>query len=135
MEIRAIDLQQVLPIRHQVLWPNEPIEYCIVDGDETAEHFGAFLNNKLVCVASIYLDNTHARLRKFATLPAYQTQGIGSAMIQFIIHFLSNKQMTRFWCDARESALPFYQRFNMKEEGNRFYKNGVPYFKVSLNLV
>lgn len=134
MEIRAIDLEQVLPIRHQVLWPKEPIEYCLVDGDESAQHFGAFSNNQLVCVASIYLDGTQARLRKFATLPDYQAQGFGSAMIQYIVQFLAQHQISKFWCDARESALPFYQRFGMQEEGKRFYKNGVPYFKTSLKI-
>lgn len=134
MNIQTITLQEALPVRHQVLWPNKPIEFCIVKGDEAGVHFGAKIDNKIVSVASIYIDNREARLRKFATYSSYQGRGIGTAILEHILNYLRNQDVDYFWCDARESAINFYQRFNMKSNGKRFYKSDVPYVKMSVDI-
>ena len=134
MEIRNISWEQTIPLRQSVLWPNKPPEYCHVDGDNDAMHFGAFANDKLVCVASVYISSNRARLRKFATKTDYQGQGIGSQMLKFILHSLNKTVVKFFWCDARESALSFYQRFGMQPCGERFYKAEVSYFKMEVTL-
>jgi len=134
MEIRNISWEQTIPLRHNVLWPKKPPEYCHVEGDQDALHFGVFTNDELVCVASVYLKSDKARLRKFATKTDYQGQGIGSQMLKFILHSLKNTEAKVFWCDARESALSFYQRFGMQPYGERFYKADVSYFKMEVAL-
>lgn len=105
-----------------------------MEGDEHARHYGAYLDQTLVSVASIYIDGSQARLRKFAILSQYQGQGIGSELLDSILQQLKNDGITHFWCDARESALGFYARFGMQPEGTRFYKVDVPYFKLARAL-
>lgn len=39
------------------------------------------------------------------------------------------------WCDARQSALPFYARFGFAAAGDVFYKGDVPYLQMSRRLV
>ncbi len=134
MVIRDISWEQTIPLRHSILWPNKPPEYCHVEGDRDALHFGAFTNDELVCVASVYLKSNQARLRKFATKVDCQGQGIGSKMLTFILHSLKNTETKFFWCDARESALTFYQRFGMLPYGERFYKADVSYFKMKVTI-
>ncbi|MEW6992467.1 GNAT family N-acetyltransferase [Colwelliaceae bacterium 6441] len=134
MDIRTISWQETIPLRHSVLWPMKPPEYCHVEGDHDALHFGAYLNDELVCVASVYLSIDKARLRKFATNATYQNQGIGSKMLSFILNELENTSAKIFWCDARESALGIYQRFGMQPYGERCYKAEVSYYKVAVNL-
>jgi len=134
MEIKSISWKETIPLRHQVLWPNKPPEFCKVDGDEEGLHFGAFINNELVCVASIYLTAEKARLRKFATDVRFQNQGVGSKMLNFILLDLKKTPATFFWCDARESAVGFYKRFKMYQCGERFYKSDVAYFKMEVAL-
>jgi len=134
ISIHTIIWQDAMPIRHQVLWANKPIEHCQVEGDEEAEHFGAFVDNVLVGVASIYRDDNQARLRKFAVLPEYQSLGIGSSMIRCVLESFKFSPVEYFWCDARESALAFYEKFGMQVEGERFYKSDVPYYKMKLAL-
>ncbi|WP_235938602.1 GNAT family N-acetyltransferase [Thalassotalea algicola] len=123
-----------MPIRHRVLWPDKPPEFCHIDGDAEAMHFGAFVNEILVCVASIYVDKNKARLRKFATDTSYQGQGVGSIMLNHIVQYLKKIQTEFFWCDARESALGIYQKLGMKKCSERFYKADVAYFKMELAL-
>ncbi|MBB1386750.1 GNAT family N-acetyltransferase [Pseudoalteromonas sp. SG45-5] len=134
MQICKISSEQTMLLRQRVLWPNETTEFCRVDGDEDASHFGAFINDNLVCVASVYLTQGKARLRKFATDTDYQNQGVGSEMLNHIIQSLKSTEANLFWCDARESALGFYRRFGMTPYGVRFYKQGIPYFKMKLAL-
>ena len=134
MEIRPICWEETIPIRQRVLWPNKPPEYCHLEGDPDASHFGAFIQGQLVCVASIYFNSNKARLRKFATLEEYQGQGVGTQMLHFILQSLRKTGIKIFWCDARETALTFYRRFDMQPIGERFYKADVPYFKLQVTL-
>lgn len=110
-EIKNISWEQTIPLRHGVLWQNKPSEYCHVHGDNDGLHFGAFINDDLVCVASVYLKSDKARLRKFATDARYQDQGIGSKMLNLIIQSPKNYHTKFFWCNAWESTLGFYKRF------------------------
>jgi predicted GNAT family N-acyltransferase len=134
MEIRVITWEQTIPLRQSVLWPNKQPEYCYGAGDSEGFHFGAFIDDALVCVASVYLTLNKARLRKFATDIRYQQQGIGSKMFIFIIESLKSRQVKTLWCDARESALDFYKRFGMQASSDRFYKEDVSFFKMEVEL-
>lgn len=133
--IARIRPEQTLPLRQKVLWPSLSQQECVVDGDEQAQHYGLFLNNeqgeKLVCVASIYLLEKEARLRKFATLTEHQGQGLGSQMLNHILGNLTQNGFEKFWCDARITAADFYQRFGMQMEGHPFLKRDVIYIRMS----
>ena len=134
MEIRTIPWQQTIPLRHSVLWPSKPPEFCHIDGDPEGLHFGVFINGAVVCVASVYVNHNKARLRKFATDERYQNQGIGSKLLAHIINYLKGSQIEYFWCDARETALGLYKRFGMYKCSERFYKADVAYFKMEVVL-
>jgi len=134
LQITSITWQETLPIRHQVLWPNKPISFCQVEGDAQASHYGVFYQQKLVCVASIYINDGSARLIKFATLPSFQKQGIGSKMINHLINELKAQGINYLWFDARMTSLSFYKKFDFKSEGQVFYKSQVAYYKMYRNL-
>jgi len=87
----------------------------------------------LICVASIYIHNKSARLRKFATYAEHQGKGYGSTMLTHILSLLKKQNIEYFWCDARQTATHFYQRFGLKTEGTLFYKAHVPYYKMSVS--
>ncbi|HAS6548312.1 TPA: GNAT family N-acetyltransferase [Vibrio parahaemolyticus] len=133
MDIRKVSTAEVLPIRHLVLWPDKSPSFCEVEGDRSAIHYGAFVDGKLVCVASVYNNGLEARLRKFATLPEHQRKGIGTKVIMHLINDLKRENVSYFWCDARTSALSFYQKFGLCVEGEEFQKSNVSYFKMSVS--
>ena len=133
-QIKPIPAQDTLPLRHKVLWPDHPVEHSMVDGDDDARHFGGFLEGKLVCVASLFKDADSVRLRKFATDPAFQGQGLGTQMLAHLLEEAKAEGAITFWFDARESALPFYQRNGYHPEGERFFKSNVPYRRVRRDL-
>jgi len=134
LKIIALHWKDTLPIRHKVLWPNKEPEFCIVEGDTDALHFGVSLHNEIICVASLYLDVRSARLRKFATLSKFQGRGIGSYMLNFLVEELKKHDVNYLWFDARESAIGFYKRLGFHSLGELFYKNDVSYYKMYANL-
>ncbi|WP_394182392.1 GNAT family N-acetyltransferase [Marinomonas posidonica] len=134
LAIRKIDAETTLPLRQQVLWPNKTIEECRVEDDDFGEHYGVDKQGLLVCVASVFIQQDTARLRKFATLEAFQRQGIGQFVLSRIIEDLKASGVRIFWCDARESASSLYQRFGMTASGERFYKGDIPYRRMSVSF-
>ena len=116
------------------------MEECRVEDDESGEHFGVYIGDKLVCVASIFMTERVrnkeqvARLRKFATIEEYQGKGIGSFVLKHIMDVLQQQSVNVFWCDARENAMSLYERFGMIPQGERFFKGDIPYRKMSVTL-
>ncbi|MEH6452379.1 MAG: GNAT family N-acetyltransferase [Psychromonas sp.] len=134
MKIVAINSEQTLSIRHQVLWPHKTPEFCKVPDDLQAWHFAVVKDRQIITVASLYPDGDTIRLRKFATLPEFQGQGAGSLIIDFFLTDLTDKGFKTFWFDARASAVDFYTRFGFSIEGECFYKSDVAYYKMSRQL-
>lgn len=129
--IRTITAADTYPLRHQVLWPEQPLDFVKVPEDEAGYHYGYFVKNELVSVISLFIDTKHhARFRKFATHPNYQKKGIGTALLQAVFEEAVLQKATQIWCDARLEAAPFYQRFGMYQEGVIFYKGPIPYVKM-----
>ena len=133
--IQEISPTQTYPLRHQVLWPDEPIEFVKVPDDEEGIHLGYFLDEKLVSVISLFVDDYKiARFRKFATHPDLQRKGIGSQLLKATFERAQSAGASMLWCDARLDAQPFYERFGMKPEGGIFHKGAIPYVKMSTTL-
>lgn len=134
MNVIELHWQDTIAIRHQVLWPNEAPEFCKVESDSDALHFGVSIDDEIVCVASIYLEAKSARLRKFATLSESQGRGVGSFMLNYLVNKLKEHEINYLWFDARESAVGFYKRLGFNSTGALFYKNEIPYYKMFSHL-
>lgn len=134
MEIKNLNWKDTLDIRHRVLWPNKSKTFCFVEGDKHANHYGAFVKGSLIGVASTYKNDDSVRLRKFAADNNFQGKGLGSQLLTYIIETERSNGLLKFWCDARTSAVNFYEQFELSKEGDVFYKSGVSYYKMSLNL-
>ncbi|PSV48298.1 hypothetical protein C9J47_07160 [Photobacterium indicum] len=78
------------------------------------------------------MDGDKARLRKFATLLEFQNNGIGTKVIKHIISELKDSSVDYFWCDARTSALGFYEKLGLQKQGIEFKKSGVLYYKMAV---
>lgn len=83
MKVEALTVEEVLPVRHAVLWPNEPVAFCRVAEDEAGEHFGVRQSGEVVCVASVFFEGDAARLRKFATRAECQGRGLALWCLRF----------------------------------------------------
>ncbi|MFP5519584.1 MAG: GNAT family N-acetyltransferase [Bdellovibrionia bacterium] len=127
--IRRISAQDTLYLRQKVLKPFLQKEECLVEGDllETTHHWGFFLENQLVSVAT-FIAETHPdfsakksyRLRGMATDLDFAGMGIGSKLLKFSEQELINQNVDFLWFNARIKAFPFYVRLGFQFYGEMF---------------
>jgi GNAT superfamily N-acetyltransferase len=128
MVIECISADLTRSIRHQVLWQHKPsLDVCVLDTDNVIDafHLGVRFESELISVGSFfpqthhhfYQDNVY-RLRAMATLPNFHGRGSGRALIEFALQLLRERNANLLWCDARLSAVGFYQRlgFSVDDE-------------------
>ena len=127
LEIKEIEAEETYSIRHQVMWPNKPLEFVILDNDDIAKHFGLFKGYTLVSVISLFTDGKRAQFRKFATLSSFHGNGYGSLLLKHLLASISQTNVTTLWCNARKDKTSFYERFGLTQTSNRFVKSGVSY--------
>jgi GNAT superfamily N-acetyltransferase len=131
-DICAISAEATYPLRHQVLWPDQPLDYVKVENDAAGQHFGAFRGEELLAVISLFVDGTEARFRKFATRPDCQGQGFGTALLKHVFAEARRQGANRIWCDARQDSAGFYASFGMQSEGQVFFKGAVAYVRMAM---
>jgi GNAT superfamily N-acetyltransferase len=127
MKIKVIDAQQTFQIRHEVMWPNAPLDYVKLDDDAKGLHYGAYVDGKLVSVVSLFINGAEAQFRKFATLHAYQGKGLGTALLKFVIKEAEGRGAMRIWCNARADKTDFYKKFGLVKTQSTFTKKGQDY--------
>jgi GNAT superfamily N-acetyltransferase len=127
-----ISVEQISPqltwrVRHDVLHPDKLIGEMELDEDAGGMHFGAFMENKLVGVVSLFKHGNDFQLRKFAVLPEFQNKGAGRALLQRLLDEAKRDGAIRIWCNARTNAIPFYIKHGFEHTGRLFSKNGHSY--------
>jgi GNAT superfamily N-acetyltransferase len=132
--IKSIASEATYALRHQVLWPDKPLDYVKIAEDADGYHLGAFRQDDLVAVISLSISGVEARFRKFATRPDCQRQGIGSQLLRHVLEEARRLGATRIWCDARLDSAAFYARFGMRLEGEILYKGPVAYVRMACAL-
>jgi ribosomal protein S18 acetylase RimI-like enzyme len=127
IDIRFISTEETYKIRREILRKNIPLtEKNKDDFDEDTFHLGAFVDDKLVSVATFMQNNHHYfkgfqyRLRGMATLDAFQGQGLGKALIISAEEILKQKNVDVLWCNARVVAIDFYKKLGFKIKGSKF---------------
>ena len=132
--IRPIDTAEARPLRHAVLRPNQPFEATLYPLDDQPEsgHFGAFLEDRLAGVASVYheaqpgdTDPRAWRLRGMATYEKQRGRGIGSALMQACFGHIRTHGGAVLWFNARTTAAGFYSRFGFTVKGDVFDIEGI----------
>lgn len=126
LRIRATDTHQ---IRHKMLRSSGTLEDCVFQGDydELTFHLGAFVEKKLVSVASFYFERNDKfpeahqyRLRGMATLPEHQGLGLSSALLKTAFPVIKQNQCGLLWCNAREKAMGYYLKVGFHPNGDLF---------------
>ena len=126
-EIHKINSDEVLNIRHKVMWPNKSIDYVRLQNDSDGKHFGLFINNKLISVISLFIKNNEAQFRKFATLKHEQGKGYGTILLNKIINLVVTDDIYKLWCSARVDKTEYYLKFGLTITDKKFNKGGVEY--------
>lgn len=129
IEIRSVELSEVLPVRGVVLRPDEEprVTISLVDTHPDAVHLVAYIDGVAVGVASSGPepfpgdgDPVAYRLRGFAVLPAYRRQGIGRSLLSELKRHLAERGCELWWAYARTAALTTYREAGFHTVGVEF---------------
>jgi len=130
VEVRLCPVEEILPLRWEILRPGFPRESAIFAGDEEPGtfHVGAFLRGDLVGVASYYREPLPEKpelpnawqLRGMATRPDVRGSGLGRAVLELGEREARARGGAFLWCNARVVAVGFYQRHGWETLGDQF---------------
>ncbi|MCO4795379.1 MAG: GNAT family N-acetyltransferase [Bacteriovoracaceae bacterium] len=144
MKVLRVNAIDTYPIRQQMLRTDSPIERCKFTGDEEDQtfHLGAFMDSKLVSVASFYFEKHpeldepfQFRLRGMATLPEYQGKGLSTELLNMAFPIIKQNFCHLVWCNARVSAVEFYQKVGFEKVGEEFDIPGIgPHLLMYKNI-
>ena len=124
----------LLPLRASVLRPGQPLLAARWPGDAAAEHYVAEApsGDEIVGVASVFsaplgADGPNGQLRGMAVDPAARGAGVGLALLRAV----EAAHPDGLWCNARVSALGFYESAGWRVISEEFEISGVgPHVKM-----
>lgn len=134
MLIKEITAAETWPIRQKVMWPDKPIEFIQIDGDDSAVHYGLYTGELLVSVISCFIENEAMQFRKFATVQEHQGKGIGTSLLNFVIQEAKNKSIKKIWCNARTDKKIFYEKFGLTDTNKGFIKSGIAFTIMEIKI-
>jgi GNAT superfamily N-acetyltransferase len=137
MEIHKMPAEATYALRAKVLRPGQPAAASRYPLDEKAVHFCA-LEEGTVCStvtahpenSPLFHDARQWRIRGMATEPAWQGKGLGRAVLLELFSWARGNGVSFFWCNARERAIPFYEKMGFQVEGDLFEVPGIGPHKV-----
>jgi predicted GNAT family N-acyltransferase len=137
--MNTITIEQIRPehtwrLRQEILYPELKLNEMAMEEDNHGYHFGAFKDNKIVAVVSLFQKGTDFQFRKFAVANDVQGIGIGKTMLQYITDFAVTGGGTRIWCNARDTAVAFYAKYGFVSTGELFTRGGFNYEIVEKDL-
>ena len=137
-------VEQVRPeltfrLRQLVLRPGRPAEEAFFPGDHdaTSGHFAAYVDHVVVGVASVLSEAEPDReaepqagagvwrLRGMAVDPEHRGAGAGLSLLARVRDFVSRSGGGLIWCNARVSALGFYEGAGFVTVGEQWEEPGI----------
>jgi len=141
--VKFIPLTLALGLRSSVLRNGLPLEQCMFPTDELEGvfHLAYEVDGKIGTVATFFPQNlpTHHnmgyQLRGMATDPAFNRKGFGTAVLHFAIEYIKKTNAGYIWCNARSSAVKFYEKLGFELISDEFQIDGIgPHYKMILNF-
>lgn len=135
-----LSIEQITPyltwrVRRDVLYQGKYIHDMEMDEDNDGYHFGAFKDNELVAVVSLFAKEHNWQFRKLAVIDKVQNQGVGTELLKYITGFVEQENGKRLWCNARLSAVGFYNKLGFSTAGEVFHKNDIDFIVMQKELI
>ena len=120
--IKETTADSLIALRWRVLRPGRPerAAHFAEDNLPTSMHFAAVDEQEAVIGCVTLIENGGGlQLRGMATAPEWRGKGVGSALLATVQEH-AQKHGLSLWCNARVSAVGFYQKSGWHTEGKAF---------------
>ena len=120
--VKIITPAETYSLRRSILRKNTPNESHEFNGDfdENTFHLGYFEENNLLGIVTLMMSGDIAQLRGMAVDENHQGKSIGRKLVLAAEEILTEKDIRKIWMNARETAVPFYEKLGYKTEGEIF---------------
>ncbi|MCR8561756.1 GNAT family N-acetyltransferase [Mucilaginibacter sp. BJC16-A38] len=125
--IEQIRPEHTWQLRRDVLYPGKMKHEMEMDEDADGIHFGAFVDDRLAGVVSLFQNGSEFQFRKLAVDASMQKKGIGQSLLAQVVKHVEENGGGRLWCNARVDATGFYLKLGFIRTGNLFTKNDIDY--------
>ncbi len=141
--VKFIPFELTLGLRSKILRNNLPAESCVFPTDqvEGAFHLAYYADDEIATIASFFPKNYKDeiklgyQLRGMATDTKFAGKGYGRELVKFAIAYIKNTNAQYIWCNARSSAVKFYEKMGFVPVSDEFEIAGVgPHYEMILNL-
>lgn len=129
------ELYEILQLRNEVFIVEQNCPYQDLDNkDFKASHVLIYSNSKLVAYSRIFDVNItfkEASIGRVITHKEVRSSGVGKFLMEKSIenlYKLYGKQSIRI--GAQYYAIPFYQKFNFKPEGDIYLEDGIEHIEM-----
>jgi ribosomal protein S18 acetylase RimI-like enzyme len=142
VQVRVVEGAATRELRRAVLRPGWPAG-SPMHGDDNpdAVHLAALDEDGRVVGSCVVLPRAYPlrpdepnawQLRGMATAPELQGQGIGSRLVAAALEEIRRRDGRLVWCDARTSAVGFYERNGFTAAGTEFRhaESGIPHYRM-----
>ncbi len=86
----------------------------------------------IISVVSVFMNDSKAQFRKFATKESYQSLGYGTKLLKYMFVYLEENDVTEIFCNARYEKTKFYEKFGLKKTEYTFEKASKKYIIMEL---
>jgi predicted GNAT family N-acyltransferase len=100
--------------------------------DEGSHHVLALSNAGQAIGCGRILPNAH--IGRIAVIPEWRGKKVGTAILEGLMAYASNKGFQEVDLDAQVHALPFYINFGFVAEGDVFLDANIPHRKIRMKL-
>lgn len=147
IEVRSVDATTVRPLRLSVLRAGMENRTVDFDGDDDPDtvHLAAFDADGTMIGTSTWLGRgcplrpgvPAIQLRGMATAADLQGRGVGSILLSAGFVLCRDRRADIVWANARDAALPFYERHGFIAHGDGFIESvtQLPHHVVIRTLV
>ncbi|KEO75125.1 GNAT family N-acetyltransferase [Anditalea andensis] len=124
--------QEVFVIEQNVAPDEEYDEY-----EETSTHFLALYDGIPAGTARWRYTDNGVKLERFAVLKEYRGFGIGKALVEAVIEDIAREETAKgqlLYMHAQLPAVPLYERFDFKKDGEKFSECNIEHYKMKRYL-
>ena len=131
------EYQLALKLRNEVL--RKPLGLTFTEEelkkDAADTHFGLFYADVIVaCLILTQTENQRMKMRQVAVADNYQGKGLGRILSDAAEKYAVEHGFTVMFCNARKTAVPFYQKLGYHTVGSEFVEVNIPHFMMEKSL-
>ncbi|MCU0550797.1 MAG: GNAT family N-acetyltransferase [Leptolyngbya sp. Prado105] len=128
------DFEAIQRIRRRVFQIEQGVDAALeFDGlDADAVHFLAYVGQNAVGTSRIrFLNDYVVKMERLAVLPELRNYGVGRKIVETVLEFLTDKNITQVKIHAQTAVVGFYQNLGFITEGEEFEEAGIRHIKMS----